>query len=146
MSIRWHALLFAGALLVSSAGFGDEIRVAVATNFVSVMEDLAARYEASSEHEVLMSSGSTGAHYAQIQNGAPFEAFFSADVERPALLEQAGRIVAGSRFTYAIGRLALWSPEPDYVDADGKVLETGSYRFLAIATSRRTEQRRARFS
>src|SRR6185503_13564172 len=79
------------------------------------------------------SSGSTGGHYAQIKNGAPFEAFFSADAERPRLLEAEGIAVPGSRFLYAIGRVALWSSRAGYVDADGKVLETGDFRHLAIA-------------
>lgn len=90
-------------------------------------------FERTSEHTVLLSSGSTGNHYAQIRNGAPFEAFFSADVERPKLLEEQGVAVAGSRFRYAVGRLALWSPQPGVVDADGRVLQTGTFRFLSIA-------------
>jgi molybdate transport system substrate-binding protein len=115
------------------SGRGDEIRVAVATNFATTMDDLVARFEASSEHSVVVSTGSTGTHYAQIKNGAPFELFFAADVERPALLEAEGVAVPGSRFTYAIGRVALWSPRPGFVDAEGRVLETGDFRHLAIA-------------
>ncbi len=111
----------------------DEIRVAVATNFSEPMAALVARFEESSVHTVLVSSGSTGNHYAQIRNGAPFEAFFSADTERPKLLEEQGLAVAGSRFLYAVGRLVLWSPQPRFVDPDGRVLENGSFRFLAIA-------------
>jgi molybdate transport system substrate-binding protein len=90
-------------------------------------------FEQSSEHTVLISAGSTGNHYAQIRNGAPFEVFFSADAERPTLLEQQGVAVVGSRFLYAVGRLVLWSPRPSFVDADGRLLENGSFRFLAIA-------------
>ncbi len=82
---------------------------------------------------MLVSSGSTGGHYAQIKNGAPFEAFFSADTERPRLLEAEGVTVPGSRFLYAVGRVALWSVRPGYVDADGRVLDTGDFRHLAIA-------------
>ena len=125
--------LIACAALAEDVARGDEIRIAVAANFVVVLEDLATRFESTSEHEVLLSSGSTGGHYAQIRNGAPFEAFFGADVARPALLEQEGRIVPGSRFTYALGRIALWSASVGYVDGDGKVLEHGDFRFLAIA-------------
>jgi molybdate transport system substrate-binding protein len=111
----------------------DEVKVAVATNFVVAMDALAERFEATSGHTVLVSSGSTGAHYAQIKNGAPFEAFFSADSQRPRLLEAEGVAVPGSRFRYAVGRVALWSGRADYVDADGRVLETGAFRHLAIA-------------
>lgn len=111
----------------------DEIRVAVATNFMATMNDLVAQFGEQSGHDVLVSFGSTGNHYAQIKNGAPFEAFFSADAERPRLLEEEGVAVAGSRFTYAVGRLVLWSRQAGYVDADGRVLERGAFRFLSIA-------------
>jgi molybdate transport system substrate-binding protein len=126
-----------GALLVASlvarGAHADEIRVAVATNFSGAMNALVALFEQGSEHTVLLGAGSTGSHYAQIRNGAPFEVFFSADVERTALLEQQGLAVAGSRFVYAVGRLALWSPRPGFVDQEGSVLESGTFRFLAIA-------------
>ncbi len=125
------------ALVVASAwgraAVADEIRIAVATNFSETMGALVALFEQSSEHTVLVSAGSTGNHYAQIRNGAPFEAFFSADAERPTLLERQGLAVAGSRFLYAVGRLVLWSPRADFVAADGRVLEGGAFRFLAIA-------------
>lgn len=111
----------------------DEIRVAVATNFAAAMSALVERFERSTGHTVLVSSGSTGVHYAQIKSGAPFEAFFAADAERPRLLEAEGAAVAGSRFLYAVGRVALWSNRVDYVDAGGAVLETGDFRHLAIA-------------
>jgi molybdate transport system substrate-binding protein len=111
----------------------DEIRIAVATNFSSTMADLVTRFEASSDHTVLVSTGSTGNQYAQIKNGAPFAAFFAADARRPELLEEEGVAIPGSRFTYAVGRIALWSPRADYVDAEGRVLETGRFRHLAIA-------------
>src|SRR5690606_25869413 len=111
----------------------DEVRIAVATNFAATMNALIQRFEELTEHSVLASSGSTGSHYAQIRNGAPFDAFFAADDERPQLLEEEGLIVPGSRFLYAVGRLALWSPRPDYVDEEGRVLEAGGFRFLAIA-------------
>ena len=121
------------ALAVVADATADEVRVAVATNFATVMNTLVERFEEKSGHTVLVSSGSTGGHYAQIRNGAPFEAFFAADTERPRLLESEGRAVPGSRFLYAVGRVALWSSRADYVDADGKVLETGDFRHLAIA-------------
>jgi molybdate transport system substrate-binding protein len=121
------------AALCTGMAAADEIRVAVATNFSEPMAALVELFERGSEHTVLISSGSTGNHYAQIRNGAPFEAFFSADTERPRLLEEQGDAVAGSRFLYAVGRLALWSPKPNVVDGDGRVLETATFRFLALA-------------
>ncbi len=121
------------AALSARGAAADEIRVAVATNFAEPMSALVAQFGETSGHTVLVSAGSTGGHYAQIKNGAPFEAFFAADVERPTLLEQEGIAVRGSRFLYAVGRLALWSPRPGFVDDEGRVLETGDFRFLAIA-------------
>jgi molybdate transport system substrate-binding protein len=111
----------------------EETNVAVATNFVPAMDALVERFEQASGHTVLVSSGSTGGHYAQIVNGAPFDAFFAADSERPRLLEANGRAVPGSRFLYAVGRVALWSARPGYVDAGGTILATGDFRHLAIA-------------
>ncbi|MHC4108813.1 MAG: molybdate ABC transporter substrate-binding protein, partial [Planctomycetota bacterium] len=89
--------------------------------------------EAETGHRVVLTFGSTGKHYAQIVNGAPFDAFLAADVRHPQMLEQEGVAVAGSRFTYAVGRILLWSPMPDYVDPEGMVLETGDFRHLALA-------------
>lgn len=121
------------ALLASARA--DEIHVAVASNFTAAMQTIAARFEAQSGERVVLAFGSTGRHYAQIVNGAPFDAFFAADARRPALLEQAGLAVPGSRFTYARGRLVLWSPRAGYVDAQGEVLDNG-FRHLAIANPR----------
>jgi molybdate transport system substrate-binding protein len=127
------AILGLAALLPGTPAAADEVRVAVATNFTAAMAALVERFETRSEHEVLVSFGSTGNHYAQIKNGAPFDAFFSADVERPRLLEEEGVAVAGSRFLYAVGRLALWSSRAGYVDSDGRILASGDFRHLAIA-------------
>ena len=133
MHRRFSLWLLIATLVAAADAAADEVRVAVATNFASVMNRLAERFEATSGHTVLVSSGSTGGHYAQIKNGAPFEAFFAADTERPRLLESEGNAVPGSRFLYAVGRVALWSARANYVGADGKVLETGDFRHLAIA-------------
>lgn len=130
--MRGLATALIGLLLAHDA-LGAEIHVAVATNFRATMDALVAAFEARSEHTVTVSSGSTGSQYAQIRNGAPFDAFFAADAERPALLENEGKAIAGTRFTYAIGRLALWSARAGYVDAAGAVLATGEFRHLAIA-------------
>lgn len=111
----------------------DEITVAVAANFARPMAALVERFEAETGHRVRVATGSTGGHYAQILGGAPFDVFFAADAERPRRLEEAGAAVPGSRFTYARGRLALWSRRDGYVDAEGRVLETADFRRLAIA-------------
>jgi len=97
------------------------------------MAGIARRFEAVSGHEVTLIPGSTGKLHAQIVNGAPFDLFLAADTERPSRLEQLGVAVRGTRFTYALGRLVLWSPDPDLVDARGAVLASARFRFLAIA-------------
>jgi molybdate transport system substrate-binding protein len=84
-----------------------------------------------------ISGGSSGKHFAQIRQGAPFDIFFSADDQRTADLVASGHAVAGSRFVYAEGVLALWSPDPGLIPEDGVVfLKTGDYRHLAIANPR----------
>jgi molybdate transport system substrate-binding protein len=134
--IRICAVQFVAALLglisVASAA-ADEIRVAVASNFADTMREITGRFEQQSGHNVTLVFGSTGMHYAQIRNGAPFDAFFAADVKRPKLLEEEGITLADSRFTYAVGKVVLWSPNADYVDPAGEVLEQGDFRHLALA-------------
>lgn len=133
---------FVGSVLVAVLAFwslsgdaarADELTIAVASNFLRPMTELAERFEAQTGHRVRIAGGSTGSHYAQIQSGAPYDLFFAADAERPKRLEQAGRISPDDRFTYAVGRLVLWSPRPGYVDGAGRVLEEGTFRHLAIA-------------
>lgn len=111
----------------------EQIRVVVASNFTHAMKDIKHAFEKQSDHEVELIFGSTGKIYAQIINGAPFDAFFAADAERPERLEREGRIQPGSRFSYAIGRIVLWSPDAELQVADGKVLENDDFHHLAIA-------------
>jgi molybdate transport system substrate-binding protein len=131
------ATLVGGTLLAScsqrSAITPGSIRVAVASNFAATLADLCRAFEAQSPYHVILVLGSTGKHYAQIHNGAPLDIFFAADARRPALLEREGLAVAGSRFTYAIGKLVLWSPQQGYVAADGEPLLPRACRHLAIA-------------
>lgn len=110
-----------------------ELKVAVASNFSGAIKSITRRYESLSGNTVILVFGSTGKHYAQIRNGAPFDAFFAADVRRAKLLEEEGVALSGSRFTYAMGKVILWSPKADYVDSEGKVLEQGEFSHLAIA-------------
>ena len=131
--ILWSVVLSAMMAAVSYTASAGRIQVAVASNFVTALEVLAGEYTEASGHEVVLASGSTGKQYAQIIHGAPFDLFFAADAERPRLLDEAGATVAGTRFTYALGRLVLWSPLADYVDARGEVLAKGDYRHLALA-------------
>lgn len=109
-----HILLLLPGLAVSA----EPLTIAVASNFVSTAEELTSQFAASTGYEVRISPGSTGKLYAQISNGAPYDIFLSADSERPALLEANGVGIPGSRATYAIGTLVLWSADSQYTDAD----------------------------
>ncbi|MBU1376587.1 MAG: molybdate ABC transporter substrate-binding protein [Alphaproteobacteria bacterium] len=124
--------LFA-ALLVPTAAFAAEVKVAVAANFTEPAKEIAARFKVRTGHDASLSFGSSGQFYAQIANGAPFEVLLSADRERPEKAEAEGLAVAGSRFTYAIGRLVLYSKTPGLVDGKGAVLKTGRFAKIAIA-------------
>lgn len=126
------------AVLVAGGGpaRAAELQVAVAANFQRTLAEIAERFAEHTGHRLLLSSGSTGKHYAQIRHGAPFDLFFAADRERPRRLEREGLGVPGTRFSYALGRLVLWSPRSGLVDGRGEVLRTGEFRHLAIANPR----------
>jgi len=131
------SIIVTGALLLTAGGsLADEIRVAVASNFAETFKVIAGQFETRTGHRVIQITGSTGKQYAQIVNGAPFDAFFAADTARPTLLEQQGVALPGSRFTYALGKLILWSPLAAYVDPTGSVLADKNIRHLAIANPR----------
>ena len=127
------ASLLAGLMLVATAARADEITVAVAANFTAPFNKLAAEFEKDTGHKLVASFGSTGKFYAQIKNGAPFEVLLAADDETPAKLVKDNAAVAGSPFTYAIGKLVLWSPRPGMVDAKGEVLRGGGFQHIALA-------------
>jgi len=129
-------LLSAILLFAMTRVLAGEIRVAVASNFTGPAREIARRFETKSADRVILIFGSTGRHYAQIRHGAPFDLFFAADSERPRRLEQQGLALPGSRFTYALGRLVLWSPRAGLVDARGEVLAQGDFHFLALANPR----------
>ncbi len=128
--LRPAALITFFSLGLAHAG---EVSVAVAANFVAPMQAIAAVLEKTTGHKAEIVSGATGKFYAQIKNGAPFDVFLSADNDTPKKLEKEGLAVAGSRFTYAQGKLVLWSANPALVDAQGQVLKTGDFRKIAIA-------------
>jgi len=127
-----QACLILGIFCFSQVS-ADEIRIAVASNFAEAIKAIAQQFEQQSGHRVILIFGSTGKHYAQIKNGAPFDAFFAADTKRPKLLDEEGIALVDSRFTYAIGKLVLWSPKSEYIDSDAVVLGQGDFRYLAIA-------------
>jgi molybdate transport system substrate-binding protein len=121
------------ATVFSPAAQAEEVQVAVAANFAGAFQKIAAAFTASTGHKVLASTGSTGKFYTQIQQGAPFEVLLAADDETPAKLEAEGLAVKGQRFTYAVGKLVLWSARPDGVGKEGEVLKKGSFEHLALA-------------
>ena len=118
--------------LVSAA----EVQVAVAANFAAPIKRLAEEFEKSTGHKLILSVGSTGKFYAQISNGAPFDVLLSADDVTPLKLEKEGFAVAGTRYTYATGRLVLWSAKPELVDDKAAVLLRHDFKNLAIAASK----------
>lgn len=120
-------------LLFCTAACAEEVQVAVAANFTAPMKQIAADFEKETGHKAVAAFGATGKFYAQIRNGAPFEVLLAADDTTPAKLEAEGAAVPGSRYTYATGRLVLWSAMPGYVDAKGEVLRKGEFRHVALA-------------
>ena len=129
------ALLLAAAFSQGTAS-AAEVSVAVASNFTVPMQKLAAAFEQASGHKATLAFGSTGRFYAQVKNGAPFQVLLAADDETPAKLEKEGLGVPGTRFTYATGRLVLWSASPGVVDERGEVLKKPGTEKIAIADPR----------
>ena len=128
---RSAAVLVAVAL--AGPALAGEVNVAVAANFTAPATEIAAAFEQATGDKAVLSFGSSGQFYAQIANGAPYQVFLSADAERPTKAEKDGLAVAGTRFTYAIGKLVLWSATPGLVDPAGAVLAKGLFNKLAIA-------------
>ena len=131
--ILWLAVFLAG-LSLSPAAVADQALVAVAANFVEPARALAAAFSRESGHNVQFSSGSTGALYAQIIHGAPFDAFLAAGEREPTRLMAEGLAAANTRFTYAIGSLVVWSADPARIRGDcAMAVKGGAYRRVAIA-------------
>ncbi|WHZ12305.1 MAG: Molybdenum ABC transporter, substrate-binding protein ModA [Burkholderiaceae bacterium] len=127
------ALALLASLLLCAPAQAGTVQVAVAANFTEPMKAIAADFERDTGNRVELSFGSTGKFYAQIKNGAPFDLFLSADEATPERLEREGGIVPGSRFTYAIGRLVLWSAQAGVVDDQGAVLKGNAFKAIAVA-------------
>jgi len=125
----WVAALFCFSLQVGAA----ELSIAVAANFAVPMQKIAQAFEQETGHKAILSFGSTGSFYAQIRHGAPFQILLAADDETPIKIEKEGLGVAGSRFSYAMGKLVLWSKQPGLVDDKGEILRTGKFERIAIA-------------
>ena len=130
---RRAALAVLGAFALSAPALAADTQVAVAANFTEPAKEIAAAFAKATGHNAVLSFGSSGAFYTQMTQGAPFELFLSADADRPKKAEQDGLAVPGSRFTYAVGRLVLYSTTPGLVDKGGAVLKRGGFAKLSIA-------------
>lgn len=126
--------LAAALVAVWSGGkaLAAETNVAVAANFTEAAKEIAVAFNRKTGHDVVLSFGSSGQFYSQITQDAPFQILLSADEERPKKLVEDGLAVPESRFTYAIGKLVLWSKTPDYVKGE-ETLKAGAFSKLAIA-------------
>ncbi|WP_341889046.1 molybdate ABC transporter substrate-binding protein [Variovorax sp. YR752] len=129
-SVTAFAALFA---LLASFAHAGEVQLAVAANFAGPIGKIGEAFTAASGHTLKVSSGATGKFYTQIISGAPFEVLLAADDETPKKLVAEGHAVAGSDFTYALGKLVLWSAQPGFVDPQGAVLASDKVRHVAIA-------------
>lgn len=132
---KYHAIFFVLLCFFSSLQ-AEMVRAGVAANFSAAMKSIATAFEQDTGHQVQLVFGSSGKLYAQIMNGAPYQVFLSADSIKPEKLEQQGRALAGSRFTYARGSLVLWSAEPEVIDNNASMLEIGDFNYIAIANHR----------
>jgi molybdate transport system substrate-binding protein len=127
-------LLIIFFLSITTPVIAEEIVVAVASNFLSPFKKISNTFQKSYGHKIIIVSGSTGSLFAQIINGAPFHIFLSADNDRPEKLDEKDLTVKGSRFVYAIGRLTLWSADPDRIKNNGiESLQKNNFKHLAIA-------------
>ena len=148
MQSRFAALFTTLALALSLSVHAAESRggvatVAVAANFAAPMQQLAPAFTRATGHELRISTGATGKFYAQIVNGAPFDVLLAADDETPAKLVREKHAVAGTTFTYATGKLVLWSAKTATPVALKKQLETGAYRYLSVANPKTAPYGRA---
>lgn len=130
---RLFSLLLAALLGSTKLAHADEVSVAVAANFTGPMEKIVPAFEKATGHKALVAYGTVGKFYAQIKNGAPFDVLISSDEQTPINLEKGALAMAPTRFTYAIGKLVLWSIKPGLVDDKGEVLRGGNFTHLSIA-------------
>lgn len=130
---QYRRIIFCALLSLAFPTYADDIHVAVASNFTSTFAELAALFESTSPHRIKTSSGSSGKIFAQIQHGAPFDVFLSADHDKPLRLIDSQQAVANSKFTYAFGALALWSNRKAFLAQHEKRLISGKFTKLALA-------------
>lgn len=136
--IKWLIIAMLGltiaAGLVREAG-ADEITIAAAADLTFAFHDVAGKFQEQTGTQVKLSLGSSGNFFSQIQNGAPYDLFFSADLEYAKKLDAAGLVEAGSLYEYAVGKIVLWAPGSSRLDlSEGlRVLKDPSIHKIAIA-------------
>ncbi len=135
MWLKTIGLSISALYLISTGSLcnAETALVAVASNFTKPMTEIARVFEKRTGHNANLAFGSSGKFVSQIENGGPFEVFLSADTSNPRKLEQSGFAVSGTQFTYAVGKLVLWSAMPGFVDDQGQVLSKGGFKHLALA-------------
>lgn len=122
------------ACLATAGGVqAGEVQVAVAANFTAPMQKIAADFERDTGHKAVLVFGATGRFYAQIANGGPFEVLLAADDETPARLEKDMLAAPNTRYTYAVGKLVLWSAREGVVDDKGEILRKDTFKHIALA-------------
>jgi molybdate transport system substrate-binding protein len=126
------ALGAAFAFTLGGSASAAETNVAVAANFTAAAKDIAAAFKQKTGHDAVLSFGSSGQFFTQIKQDAPFQVFLSADDERPKKLAEEGLGVKDSVFTYAVGKLVLWSKNADLVKGES-TLKDGKFAKVAIA-------------
>ena len=129
---------FIGILILSfwlapQQGRADQVQIAVASNFAPALKTISQHFENQTGHRVQISTASSGKHYAQILQGAPFDVFFSANSDYPQQLEEQKLTASNSRFTYALGKLVLWSADAQLIDNEASALHQKRFRYLAMA-------------
>jgi molybdate transport system substrate-binding protein len=118
---------------VTLSAVAAEVLVAVASNFGAPMQKIVQSFEQETGHKAVLALGSTGHFYTHIMHGAPYDVLLAADSATPLKIEQQGKAVVGSRFTYATGKLVLWSLQPGRVDPQGDILRRGQFQRIAMA-------------
>ncbi|MEZ5843685.1 MAG: molybdate ABC transporter substrate-binding protein [Hyphomicrobiaceae bacterium] len=132
--VRLKTFLMFGVLLatVGTSASAGEVRIAVAANFTAPVKEIATAFEKAHGHKVVASFGATGQLYAQISQGAPYDVFLAADAKTPAKAVATGYAVTDTTFTYAVGRLVLFSKSPGLVDGEGTI-RAGRFKKISIA-------------
>lgn len=124
-------------LLLSSFVQAEEFNVATADHFTFPMQELLRLFEKDTGNKATVTATSVGMIYNKLKEGAPFDMFFSGDTVTPTKMEQEGFVVANSRFAYAVGKLVLWSPNPNLIDKKGEILKTGNFKQLVLSHTER---------